>query len=101
MRKIKLTEAQKARIIERLSEYHDGNHDFEFEEDFEDEGLIVNVKGWVETSEHQEDDYESGTGGWVEDYRNANVRLTGWLTKAEEEVEIDDNGEAMKYMNAA
>lgn len=109
MEKITLTEAQKAQIIERLASYHDSTDTFDFEIEFADDDLLVNVKGFVETHEYCEDDYTcgygNGTGAWVEDYRNAGVELTGQkydpATDEYVDVEIDDDGDAENYLNAA
>ena len=105
MEKITLTAAQKARIIERLADYHDGVQDFEFDEDFGGGEIAVTVRGWIETRCHCEDDRENGTGAWVEDYRSADVTITGQrydpATNDLTDVEIDDGGEAYRFLNAA
>lgn len=109
MKKITLTEAQIAQIKESLEQYHDCTDKFDFEIDFTDDNLAVQVKGWIEVESYCEDDYHcgygKGTGAWVESYRNADVELTGeqYDDNGSTKVSIADESikEIYEYLNAA
>ena len=87
MKKITLTEAQKALLMKEIATL--GSEDGSFDRDIEiDDLLTVNCQGSVETEGYIEDDYHcgymNGTGAWIETDRTASVELTAILFNPDE-----------------
>lgn len=103
---IELTEAQMDKILNELADVRDVNDRFSIEVAVDD-SLTVTAKGFVEIDGYREDDYERGTGAFVETYRRAHVELTGWCYDhvSEEDVEVviggDSTARIERFLNAA
>jgi len=106
MKTVELTQLQVDRVISNLAEEHDTKGRFVVDIKVDD-SLEVTAEGWVDIDGYVEDDYYNGTGAFVETYRKADVKLTGWHynheTDDEEEVEISEVSvkKIHDYLNAA
>ena len=81
MKEYKLTPEQNAEIRDYLDKT-DGaiNKEFVFGD------LTVVVDGYIESRGYYEDDYFSGTGAWVETYRNENINITAFDVDGEVDI---------------
>lgn len=106
MKTITLTRAQRDLLKDRLADVRDENGQFDIDIVI-DSLLTINVQGCVETDGYVEDDYLSGTGGYVETYRQADVHLTAIVFDLDELVnetcQVDEvtAKEIGNYLNAA
>ena len=106
MKTITLTEAQRALLKDRLTDVRDENGAIDVDIVI-DHLLTINVQGWVETEGYTEDDPYTGTGGYVETYRQAGVHLTAIRFDLEacdnETCNVDERTtrEIENYLNAA
>lgn len=106
MTQIELTKAQLDMLKNELAEVSCTGGKFDIDVVMGDD-LNVNASGWVEIDGYREDDYQSGTGAFVETYRNAHVELKGWAYDhlEEEDVEVEIGTDSTKiienFLNAA
>lgn len=75
MKRIELTEEQVESIKHALMGIREESRDFDIDIEIDDCN-IANISGWVELDGYSEDDYYSGTGGWVETHREVSVDIT-------------------------